>query len=494
MTTTPPLPDRWVNQARLNALEAAKRAGKATPHEASKSLLAFTRHVFPELNENWHVRVLCDALDKWVEREIKNLIILLPPRHGKSTLVSEHLPAYVLGKYPDSRFMGASYTAGLASSFNRKVQRIIDNPRYAEVFPNTQLFGKNNRTNAQNAYLRNDTVFEIVNHKGSYRNAGVGGGLVGHGYDYGVVDDMVKSRAEAQSITYRNRSFDWLRGVFFTRRERNASTLITFTRWHKDDPIGRLLDLAAADPDAMQWTVIRFPAIAEEPLDPLDQRQIGEPLWEWKYNAASLNSDRVTYGELEWASQYQQRPMPMGAGLFDAVKINIVDAPPLCERRVRFYDLAVSEKTTADYTAGVLMGLTNDNTPVIYDVYRRQANPVATGEAIIQNALLDGKQVPIVLEAENSARVQLDYLLRDPRLHGYSMSLQSPEGDKTVRAIPIAARVNAGQVVMQSAVWNRTFLDELSLFPQVAHDDQTDALSGAWKYFDKQVTPDFFIL
>ena len=99
---------------------------------------------------------------------------------------------------------------------------------------------------------------------------------------------------------------------------------------------------------------------------------------------------------------------------------------------------------------------------------------------IIQNAILDGKDTRIRLEAENAGRVQLDYLLREQSLRPYAIDAVSPQGDKYTRAQPFASRVNTGKVKMLRGAWNRALLDEMAVFPMGAHDDQIDTLSGAY--------------
>ena len=92
------------------------------------------------------------------------------PVTASRELVSRRLPAYILGRNPDAQIIACSYSADLAQRMNRDTQRIIDDPRYAALFPGTQLFGANVRTVAQGTYLRNSDIFEVVGHRGTYRS------------------------------------------------------------------------------------------------------------------------------------------------------------------------------------------------------------------------------------------------------------------------------------------------------------------------------------
>lgn len=233
----------------------AKEAGREL---ARRSMAEFALYTDPAYHMNWHHRLICNSLDKWVSKEIRRLMIFTAPRHGKSELVSRKLPAYIFGRHPDTSIISASYSADLASRMNRDVQRIIDSDRYAELFPNSRLYGKNIRSVAGGSFLRNSDIFEIVDHKGVYRSAGVGGGITGMGGEYIIIDDPVKNREEANSATYREKLWDWYTSTLYTRLEKEGCILVTLTRWHEDDLAGRLLN-NMKQTGGEQWTVINLP-------------------------------------------------------------------------------------------------------------------------------------------------------------------------------------------------------------------------------------------
>lgn len=189
---------------------------------ARTNLLDFAIYTKPDYEANEHHVYLCEYLDKFVKGEIKRLLVSMPPRSGKSELVSRRLPAYIFGVNPDAHIISCSYSADLSSRMNRDVQRIIDSPRYKYLFPDTSLNASNVRTDAQGSYLRNSDVFEIVGHNGMYRSAGVGGGITGLGADFGLIDDPVKNQEEAMSQTYREKAWEWYTSTFYTRLEKDG--------------------------------------------------------------------------------------------------------------------------------------------------------------------------------------------------------------------------------------------------------------------------------
>jgi predicted phage terminase large subunit-like protein len=405
---------------------------------------------------------LADYIFTGGQRGIKNLMLNMPPRHGKSETTQKFI-GWVLGNDPDTPVITASYGASLATRNSRGVRRMIEDPQYQRCFPGVQLAGDSAAVNNWNLEGRKGGMFAV----------GVGGGVAGWGSKLNIVDDVVRSRATAESATYRQRTIEWWQNDIITRLEEpGGANLIINTRWQLNDLSGWLLDNEGDD-----WTVITLPALARE-NDPLG-RQPGEALWD-RYPADWLNKQRERMGEYAFSALYQQAPLPPGGGLFDTANIEIVDHAPEVRKVVRFYDLAVTASKHSDYTAGAKLGLLHDNRIIILDMFRAQKTMPEIQEAIVQNAQVDGESVFIRLEAEKAGIVQLDYLLRDPRMMRYAMDKKQPIGDKYTRATPFATRVNNKQVLMLRGVWNRACLDEMAVFPQGEHDDQIDALSGAY--------------
>jgi hypothetical protein len=238
---------------------------------------------------------MCRKIDDLLDGKIKRLIISCPPRFGKSEVVSRRLPAYVLGKNPDASIIACSYSADLAARMNRDVQRIIDSPEYADLFPESRLNEANIRTVAQGTFLRNSDLFEIVGHTGVYRSCGIGGGITGMDFNsIGIIDDPIKNREEAESPTIRNKIWEWYTDTFYTRRENDAPILVTQTRWHEDDIIGRLLE-SSKNEDADQWEVVSLPAMSEEERPAYDIRTgPNQALWPGRYDVERLNQIRAT--------------------------------------------------------------------------------------------------------------------------------------------------------------------------------------------------------
>lgn len=283
-------------------------AERAIRVKAGRDLLTFVTYTMPTYKTNWHHEALAEKLQAFADGKIKKLMVFMPPQHGKSELVSRRLPAYLLGINPNLKIIGCSYSADLSSSFNRDVQRIIDDELYKNVFPSTLLNNSNVKSSAKGAYLRNSDIFEVVGHKGFYKSVGLGGSLTGTPADIGIIDDPVKDAIEADSPTYRARAWDWFTNVFLTRMHNDSQVLVTQTRWHEDDLSGRILAKMKG------WEVLSLPAICTGSHNEIDPRQEGEALWKEKHSLERLLEIKES-NPRAFHALYQQDPKPFSGGL-----------------------------------------------------------------------------------------------------------------------------------------------------------------------------------
>ena len=149
--------------------------------------------------------------------ECRRLIVTAPPRHGKSELVSRRLPPYFLGVHPDREVIATAYGQDLVNDFGRDVRTVVASDAYRALFPGTRL-----ATDA-GAIDR----WRVAERRGGYVAAGVGGAITGRGADLLIIDDPVKSRAQAESETERNSMWSWYRSVAYTRLMPGASIVLT---------------------------------------------------------------------------------------------------------------------------------------------------------------------------------------------------------------------------------------------------------------------------
>ena len=447
---------------------------------ARQSFVGFVYATMPEYCMGWVHERICAELDAFLDdvlaRRSPRLMICMPPRHGKSELASRRFPAYAFGRHPDISIIATSYAADLASRMNRDVQRVMDDPVYRALFPDVGLAGKNIRAVTDGNYLRNSDIFEIVGHKGSYRSAGVGGGITGMGGDILIIDDPFKDRAEADSPTIRRKVWDWYTSTLYTRLAPGGGILVINTRWHMDDLSGRLLE-AQRRGEGDHWRVIEFPAIAErdEP-----HRKAGEALHPERYPLEQLAAIRAAIGTRDWQALYQQHPTPDGGNIFKAEWLRFwypKDLPERFDQLLISWDMTFKDGDDTDYVVGQVWGRKGADR---YLLDQTRARMGFTETLTAFTALADrwpGATRKLVEDKANGPAVI------DSLRHIVSGIIPvEPEGGKTARAHAVTTFFEAGNVLIphpEHCPWASEYIAELTQFPGAAHDDQVDATTQA---------------
>jgi len=453
--------------------------------QATASLMAFTLYTKPDYKVSWHHEKLAETLDEFISDEggLDRLMVFMPPRHGKSELATRRLGAYYLGKYPDDEIIMASYAHELAADMNKDVQRIIETPAYAHLFPETKLgaIGDNGIR-----YTRNVSKFEILGKKGKFKSAGIGSGIMGMGANLGIIDDPFKDDKEAESKTYRDRAWKWYNSTFSTRLEKNAKVLLIMTRWHQDDLAGRLLDLAESDPEADQWTVISFPAIKEDDTNPDDPRDVGEALWPWKYDEAALKKTKKSRGSRVWNSLYQQRPASIEGAIIQKIWLEKFydETPNSFDEVIQSWDLAFKKGTETDFVCGQVWGRIGAEF-FLLDQTRERLSFTETISAI--KALTKKWPEAMVKIIEDKANGPAVISTLENEIVGIIPYL--PDRSKEARVHAVSPLFEARNVVLPSpmiAPWIRDYIDELTSFPYGVNDDQVDATSQALLRFQNE--------
>lgn len=468
---------------------------------ARRKLLNFTLYTFPEYEVNWHHELLCRYLDLWAKREIPRLMVFMPPRHGKSELVSRRLPAKMLGDNPDLQVIATSYGASLARRMNRDVQRIIDGQKYHQLYPETRLYGKNIRTVAQDTYLRNSDLFEVVNHKGHYISAGVGGALTGMGGDALIIDDPIKNAQEAKSPVVRQAIKEWYTTTFRTRAQKGAAILITQTRWHEADLSGWLLEMAKENPSADQWTILSLPALKEGDPTDIDPRQDGEALWPSHYSREWLLTTKATSQQDEWDALYQQTPSSPAGSVFkrlwwtdDGRRFDWHDQRLVnsCIGRWISIDTANKDKEENDKTAYTVGELRPDYRLMVRRVEDTRLDfPELVDEIprLAHRYNADGKLRGILVEDKASGTSALQTLAAAaPDWISALLIPFLPTTSKVERARQAGVWCANGSVLLPipdlDLLWLPAFEDQLFSFPVAAHDDMVDSFTQLVLYLE----------
>lgn len=446
----------------------------------------FVKHTFPGYQFNWHHQILIERLQKLVFQKDQRLMIFMPPRHGKSELVSRRFPAYFLGRRPDAKIIACSYSAGLATNFSRDVQRIMESKEYHEVFPDVLIpntpYSREHPDNSK--YKRQTAFFEILEHHGDMLSTGVGGSITGMGADLAIIDDPVKNEEEANSETMREALFGWYNSTLYTRLEGGANLVICQTRWHKQDLSGKLLQ--EAEIDGEKWEIINLPAIATEASvqSPLDPRDPGEPLWEGKYPLPRLEIIKKQVGTRVWSSLYQQSPVIEGGNIIKEEWFQYYHKLPFDVNKwreaytVTSWDLTF-KKTGKSYVVGAVLSKYK-NQFYLVDMYRAKADIVETQAAIEKLA----KKYPAckvhLIEGKANGPAIVSLLKRKvPNLVEVN-----PGTSKDERLHSVSPIFEAGNFLLpMNSPLSKTVIEELVSFPNADNDDIVDAISQGLNRF-----------
>ena len=405
-----------------------------------------------------HHLLMMDALEQVSRGEITRLMLLLPPGSAKSTYASRLFPAWWLTQHPESAIIAACHTARLAEHFGRGVKILLDEHA-------TRL----------GVHLRGDARASgrfTTERGGEYFGIGVHGAVTGRRADLALIDDPIRSFADAENFSAREHLWEWFRSELVTRLKPRGRIVLVMTRWHSDDIAGRLIERG-------EWTVLRLPALAEQ--NDLLAREPGAALWpDWE-DSAALQAKRALLGERHFNALFQQTPLRDGGQLFDVRKLRVVDSVPE-GTAVRAWDLAGTGDTAGDpdWTAAVKLVRDAGGAVFIDDVIRFRGVPGDVADRIRQTAVADGPRVAIGLAQDPGQAGKSQIMFLTQTLAGFHVSATPETGAKSVRAMPVAAQISAGTLAMRRASWNAAFIDELSSFPHGRKDDQVDALSRAF--------------
>lgn len=417
------------------------------------------------LNPNWvaarHLLYISQQIAMAIVKGNGRIIISLPPRHGKSELITKYTSVWALEHFPHWNTILATYGAELSKDFGREVRDIIQ--------ANEDKLSVRIRqdTSAANRWK--------TEAGGGMAAVGVGGAITGRGANILLIDDYIKEIKEALSKSHKDQLWEWWKTVARTRVEPGGSVVIIATRWAPDDLIGRIVE---ADKGKGRWQYFRIPAIAEE--DDFLGRMKGEALFPERYNIDALNELKDDMGSFFFNALFQQDPKADENALTNPAWLKVIELLPdlHAAHKGRIWDLAATADG-GDYTVGLHMAhLRQMNHTYITNVVRRRLSPEGVMSLMRQTAIADGTDTTIYIEQEpgSSGKMAIDHI-KNVILPEFTV-IEVPSSDgKLVRAQPFLASAEAGRVSLIKGDWNEAYIREFGLFPGGPNDDQMDASS-----------------
>lgn len=423
-----------------------------------------------------HHRATARVLEAIINGEVEYTFVILtmPPRHGKSEQVSRRLPAWLIGRFPDQHGVVTTYNDDFAADFGKDVRAIVKTPQFRQVFPNSTLV----RGGAASDKL-------ITTAGGKWAFVGRGGSLTGQGAHILILDDLIKDAKEAGSQAIRDQAWDWFTKVAMTRRMGRKIVIMTFTRWHSDDPIGRL-----TDPEnpyynaklAAKIKIINIPAIAEED-DPLG-RQPGEALWPDGPDKFDLEflEEQQSLDPLGFAALYQQRPSLLDGDLYKRENIRFYK-PDELPADLRIYgasDHAVATGQRNDFTVLLKFGVDKQSNIYLLECFWQKAKSDVVVEALLTMGRGDSKPLVWWAEKGHISKAIGPFLRKRMLETGVYMNIReiTPSQDKATRAQSMIGRVAMGKLFFPiGPTWTEKAISQMMAFPNGAHDDFVDTLS-----------------
>jgi len=465
------------------------------------------------LDIGWHVECLCEHLEAVAHQQCLRLLINVPPRHMKSSLANVFFPAWVWANHPRKdltgaptnadgwfgpgvKFLHVTYRQDLTTRDSTKCRRLIESPWYQENWGQRFMLSPDQN---QKTHFEND--------KGGYRFSGTMTSVTGWGANIIIYDDphdvlQVESHVQREEVIR-----------FWSEQLQNrlnpegpGAIVVIMQRTHARDLSGYIIakEFGADMCDVSEWTPhtwrhlclpARFENDHPHPLRTdvyrrctgkywKDDRQEGEALWPKMFPLEELDRRAASMTDYATAGQYQQRPVAREGGVFkrawfEGKFIDPIEIQPKT-KWVRHWDLASSTDAQSDYTVGLKLGRMPDGRFVVGDVIRVKAEGPQVRQLIKTTAEQDGRHCEVSLPKDpgQAGKVQaMDFV---KLLAGWNVHAEAETGDKSTRAEPVAAQAHHGNLLIKRASWNDDLMEELCLFPAAPHDDQVDAISGAF--------------
>lgn len=469
---------------------------------ARRRLLQFTCQTLPDYTPGWVHHDVAARLERFsdnvINRKSPRLLLMMPPRSGKSELASIRLPAWHLGRAPHHEIINAGYNTDLPMIFSRKVRALLRSDQYHQLFPDTKL-----SPDSQSV----ETWATTKN--GGFVAAGVGSGLTGKGAHILIIDDPIKNMEEADSADRRETIDDWYQSVAYTRLAPGGGVLVIQTCWSFDDLAGRLQARMLANPKADQFEIVRYPAISDEGYEYRNEddftitrtptplvtvpsnytllRPINTALHEERYPTEHVLRQKENMHPRIWEALYQQRPAP-DEGMFfkknDIRRRVAVEILSMGTPVITAWDFAITDKQQNDFTVGSTGTVDSSDMLDVREVNRFKGDTLEIVEAVINTALhWQARSSNYVCGVEDgqiwkAVEPILRKTMRERKV-SFPIIVNKPLTNKTARARPLQGRLQMGKVWFPiDAPWMAVTEKEMLQFPSGPHDDIVDSL--AW--------------
>lgn len=459
-------------------------------------------------NGYWQPRdfdvLIIELLQYALQGRVSKILLGVPSRHGKSTLISKNFASYFLAHFPNDKVILTAYSQGLASEFGGQVKDVLN--YYGGLSPYKVSLSTDSK--AKNKFKLNHP------YHGQMLAVGAGGSILGFGAGLFIVDDPIKNVADAESKVKQQRLADWFGGTAKTRLERRSNglppiMLVIAQRLHLKDLHGIIRETEPTIPakeglailrnggtiDPNTWIDLNIPAICDSPDDLLG-REIGEALWPQQRSTEWLMAERKAMGSYLFNAIYQGQPVERDGNIFKREwfmddrthhiynQINR-DELPSDLPMMRYWDFAASGKD-GDQTSGLLTGYDGENLYFIDLVHGNwSSNEVL--KRFKKTAKRDGRGVLIKIEQEpgSGSKLLISRFRNEKSLRKYHIRADKVHLKKNVRSFDLEAIAEDHRCYFVKADWNIDLIDQLVSFTgkEGASDDMVDTATGSARHW-----------
>lgn len=429
-------------------------------------LLAYCSMQYPKFIINKHHVLIASYLEALEKGKITRLIINLPPRHTKTMLAAENFIAWYMGRNPTHQIIYTTYSHERAGDTGLVIKRLVNSDNHLHTFPTCEI-SKDSKSKNKLSTTRGGNLFSV----------GVGGALTGRGAHILLLDDVVKSREDAESEVSRKKIIEWFQGTAMTRLMPGGKIILLSTRWHADDIAGHILR-----EHRKNWTLLSIPAICEDETTDLVGRKEGDALWPEWMDEKALAERKEAIGAREFNAQYQQNPFGATGSIINVDWFKkYKEAPQKFDYIYQSWDTSYKASTLHDPQVCTTWGATKTDLFLLHVWRRRAEYPTIKKEAV---AMFEDFSPRIVLiENKGSGSALLQDLRNETQV---PVKEVNPVMDKVSRMSGCSGLIESGRVwIPEKAPWLHDYITELAQFPVGKHDDQVDSTSQALDHFKK---------